>query len=70
LELKNDSAIQETGLNLPRKFSISDSYIPFDLLFFRKGNYGDNEPEITSKVDNGVNLKLHRVNKSKWILVS
>jgi len=29
----------------------------------------DNEPEFISKVDNSVNLKLHRVHKSKGILV-
>jgi len=29
----------------------------------------DNEPEFIYKVDNSVNLKLHRVHKSKGILV-
>ena len=29
----------------------------------------DNEPEFIYKVDNSVNLKLHRVHKSKGILM-
>ena len=45
---------------------------PPPTFFFARRTYAhliDNEPEIISKVDNSVNLKFHRVNKSKGILV-